>query len=161
MPRFRQTRLGLIGIAENNGVISRLYLPGEAAFTEAGGTEQGAFPPLIAEGFAQLDAYLAGKLRCFDLPLGPEGTPFMHSVWRAVRAIPYGATASYKEIAAATGNVKAARAVGLANNRNPIPILIPCHRVIGSNGKLVGYGGGLEMKRRLLDLEHVHRGTVG
>lgn len=157
MPCFRQTSLGLIGIAEKNGVIRRVYLPGEAPLSEANKTEQGAFSPLIAEAFAQLDAYFAGKLRCFDVPFEPEGTPFMHSVWRAVCAIPYGATASYKEIAAATGNVKAVRAVGLANNRNPIPLLIPCHRVIGSNGKLVGYGGGLEMKRRLLDLERLHR----
>lgn len=160
---FRQTRIGRIGIAEKEGVVSRLHLPGEATPDQASETEQAdqdVPSPLLVEAFAQLEAYLEGKLRRFDLPLGPEGTPFMHRVWQAVSAIPYGATASYKEIAAAVGNVKAVRAVGLANNRNPVPIFIPCHRVIGSNGKLVGYGGGLEMKRCLLDLERPLMETV-
>ena len=160
MPRFRQTRIGRIGIAERREAVSRLYLPGEAVPNHASEMDEDAFSPLLREAFAQLEAYLEGKLRRFDLPLGAEGTPFMHGVWRAVSAIPYGATASYKESAAAVGNVKAVRAVGLANNRNPIPIFIPCHRVIGSNGKLVGYGGGLEMKRRLLDLERPLLKTV-
>ena len=101
----------------------------------------------------ELTAYFAGKLRTFTVPLGPVGTPFQLSVWEALRQIPYGETRTYGEIAAAIGNPRACRAVGMANNRNPISILIPCHRVIGSGGALVGYGGGLEVKKFLLKLE--------
>jgi methylated-DNA-[protein]-cysteine S-methyltransferase len=101
----------------------------------------------------QLKAYFAGRLREFDLTLAPAGTPFQQSVWDALLGIPYGKTASYKDIAAVVGNPKAVRAVGAANGRNPLPILIPCHRVIGANGKLVGYAGGLDIKERLLTLE--------
>ncbi len=101
----------------------------------------------------ELAAYFAGKLRTFTVPLGPVGTPFQLSVWEALRQIPYGETRTYGEIAAAIGNPRACRAVGMANNRNPISILIPCHRVIGSGGALVGYGGGLEVKKFLLKLE--------
>jgi len=101
----------------------------------------------------QLDEYFTGKRKHFDLPLQPKGTDFQRSVWKALQEIPYGETRSYKQIAEAIGNPKACRAVGLANNRNPIWIVIPCHRVIGSNGALTGYGGGLEMKQRLLEIE--------
>lgn len=101
----------------------------------------------------QLDGYFAGTRRDFDLPLAPEGTPFQLRVWEALRTIPYGRTWSYRELAAAVGNVQAVRAVGLANGRNPLPIVIPCHRVIGSDGSLTGYGGGLPVKRALLALE--------
>jgi methylated-DNA-[protein]-cysteine S-methyltransferase len=101
----------------------------------------------------QLEEYFAGERREFDLDLAPVGTPFQLSVWRELRAIPYGATASYGEIAAAVGQPGAARAVGSANNRNPIAIVIPCHRVIGANGTLTGYGGGLPRKQQLLALE--------
>jgi len=101
----------------------------------------------------QLTAYFEGRLKRFDLPLAPVGTAFQLSVWEALKAIPYGEVASYGEIARAIGNPKAVRAVGGANARNPIPIIIPCHRVIGSDGSLTGFGGGLETKRRLLDLE--------
>jgi len=101
----------------------------------------------------QLSEYFEGKRKQFDLPIKPQGTKFQLSVWKALGDIPYGETRSYKDIATATGNPKACRAVGLANNRNPIWIIIPCHRVIGANGALIGYGGGLEMKQRLLDLE--------
>lgn len=109
--------------------------------------------PLLAETMRQLDEYFAGKRRDFDLPLAPKGTPFQQSVWAALLQIPYGTTASYGQIAAAVGNPKASRAVGMANNRNPISIIIPCHRVIGSDGSLVGYGGGLPIKKQLLELE--------
>jgi methylated-DNA-[protein]-cysteine S-methyltransferase len=101
----------------------------------------------------QLEEYFAGERREFDLELAPSGSPFQLSVWRALCAIPYGATASYGEIAAAVGQPGAARAVGGANNRNPIAIVVPCHRVIGASGSLTGYGGGLPRKRRLLALE--------
>lgn len=105
----------------------------------------------------QLDAYFAGELQEFDLPLAPLGTPFQQSVWGALRSIPYGITRSYGEIATQVGNPKAGRAVGAANGRNPIPIIIPCHRVIGSTGKLTGFGGGLPVKESLLQLEQRHR----
>jgi methylated-DNA-[protein]-cysteine S-methyltransferase len=102
---------------------------------------------------AQLTSYFAGKRRAFDIPLAPEGTPFQQQVWRALCDIPYGTTTSYAELARRIGNPKAVRAVGLANGSNPISIIIPCHRVIGSNGSLTGYGGGLPIKKALLDLE--------
>ena len=101
----------------------------------------------------QLDEYFKGKRKQFDIPLNMQGTKFQNLVWKALCEIPYGETRSYKDIAAATGNPKACRAVGLANNKNTVWIIVPCHRVIGSNGTLTGYGGGLEMKQRLLDLE--------
>jgi len=108
---------------------------------------------LLAEAETQLRSYLSGALRSFDLPLSPEGTDFRQSVWRALLSITNGQTASYSDIAAAIGNPKGVRAVGLANNRNPIAILIPCHRVIGKDGSLTGYAGGLALKRHLLELE--------
>ena len=101
----------------------------------------------------QIGAYFAGRLKRFDLPLAPQGTPFQTSVWSALLEIPYGETVSYGHIAHRLGNPKAVRAVGLANGSNPIAIIIPCHRVIGSNGSLVGYGGGLPIKQALLALE--------
>ena len=101
----------------------------------------------------QLEEYFARKRKRFDLPLSPYGTDFQRSVWNALCDIPYGKTRSYKQISFAIGNPKACRAVGLANNKNPIWIIIPCHRVIGADGTLTGYGGGLKMKQRLLDIE--------
>jgi methylated-DNA-[protein]-cysteine S-methyltransferase len=102
---------------------------------------------------AQLEEYFAGRRIAFDVPLAMEGSPFERLVWRALREIPYGATASYGEVARSIGHPLAARAVGLANGRNPISVIVPCHRVIGANGTLTGYGGGLERKRLLLELE--------
>ena len=104
----------------------------------------------------QLDAYFAGRLRRFELPLAPEGTPFQREVWSALTTIPYGETVSYGELARRVGRPAASRAVGAANGRNPIPIIIPCHRVIGADGTLTGFGGGLPIKRRLLQLEAGH-----
>ena len=101
----------------------------------------------------QLDEYFAGTRREFELPLRPRGTPFQLRVWRALCGIGYGETISYAELAARIGNPAARRAVGAANGRNPLPIVVPCHRVIGRDGSLVGFGGGLQVKRRLLDLE--------
>ncbi len=109
-------------------------------------------PYPIAE---QLDAYFAGELREFDLPLAPEGTTFQLEVWAALEEIPYGETISYLELARRIGNPAAVRAVGLANGKNPLSIIIPCHRVIGSDGSLTGYGGGLPIKEHLLMLEGV------
>jgi len=110
-------------------------------------------PGFFAAVKAQLWAYFSRELKEFDLPLAPVGTAFQLKVWQALRAIPYGQLASYKSIAEAVGNPKAVRAVGAANGKNPIPIIIPCHRVIGSDGSLTGFGGGLEIKQRLIDLE--------
>ena len=100
-----------------------------------------------------LEAYFAGQLKAFEVKLAPEGTEFQKSVWRALCEIPYGETRTYKEIAISVGKPKAYRAVGLANNRNPISIIVPCHRVIGTNGKLTGYASGLDVKEFLLRLE--------
>ena len=110
-------------------------------------------PSQLVEPIRQLRAYFAGELETFDLPLKPQGTPFQIKVWKLLCDIPYGETISYGELARRIGNPKASRAVGLANGSNPIPIIIPCHRVIGSNGKLTGYGGGLPIKEKLLALE--------
>lgn len=107
----------------------------------------------FAEEMRQLRAYFAGELREFELGLAPEGTEFQLRVWRELRGIAYGETISYAELARRVGNEKASRAVGLANGCNPIPIIVPCHRVIGSNGALTGFGGGLENKAKLLALE--------
>lgn len=109
--------------------------------------------PILRRARAQLEEYLAGRRRSFDLPLAPSGTDFQRKVWEALTRIPYGETRSYKEIAEAVGCPRGCRAVGLANNRNPISIVIPCHRVIGADGRLVGYGGGLPLKKALLRLE--------
>lgn len=105
----------------------------------------------------QLSEYFSGTRTEFDIPLAPNGTPFQKLVWRELCRIPYGQTRTYGEIAAAIGNPGAARAVGMACNRNPIWIVIPCHRIVGTGGKLTGYAGGLDLKRRLLDLEQLHK----
>ncbi len=115
---------------------------GEAAKTE-----------LAAHAERELSAYFGGRLKDFGIPVKPVGTPFQMKVWNALCEIPYGETRSYKEIAEAIGSPKAFRAVGMANNSNPIWVIIPCHRVIGADGSLVGYGGGLEVKEWLLNLE--------
>ena len=107
----------------------------------------------LKDAVRQLTAYFAGKLRDFDIPVAPAGTPFQRSVWDELQRIPYGETISYGELARRLDNPKAVRAVGLANGSNPISVIIPCHRVIGSNGSLVGYGGGLPIKQALLSLE--------
>lgn len=110
-------------------------------------------PDALADAAAQLAEYFAGERRAFELPLAPSGTPFQLRVWEELRAIPYGETRSYSELAAAVGRPSAVRAVGAANGRNPIAVIVPCHRVIGADGSLTGFGGGLERKRALLELE--------
>ena len=110
-------------------------------------------PAALKEPVRQLRAYFAGELQDFDLPLAPQGTEFQQNVWAELCKIPYGETISYGELARRIGNPNASRAVGLANGSNPIPVIIPCHRVIGANGKLTGYGGGLHIKEKLLALE--------
>ena len=144
---FYETPVGKLCIGEENGAITRVtwrQIPEESILEE---TE------LILECKTQLDAYFRGERKGFDLPLLPKGTAFQQKVWKALTEIPYGETRTYGEIAAAVGNPKAARAVGMANNKNPIGIIIPCHRVVGANGKLVGYAGGMDRKEWLLELE--------
>jgi methylated-DNA-[protein]-cysteine S-methyltransferase len=121
--------------------------------TEPAPGERNDSNPIFRETAGQLTAYLEGRLRRFDLALDLEGTPFQVRVWRELERIPYGETRSYLQIAQALGSAKAVRAVGAANGANPIPIVVPCHRVIGASGSLVGYGGGLPLKKRLLALE--------
>jgi methylated-DNA-[protein]-cysteine S-methyltransferase len=149
---FYQTSIGNLGIVADENAITRLYFDGE--------TQAGAYPllqtQLLQAAGEELQAYLAGRLKHFTLPLAPVGAAYMQRAWSALRAIPYGETRSYQGIAASLGNPLAARAVGLANNKNPIPIFIPCHRVIGKNGKLVGFRGGLAVKEHLLALERQH-----
>ena len=116
--------------------------------------------PLLKETEKQLLEYLEGKRKLFDVPLNPKGTKFMKEVWTALQEIPYGETKTYGQIAQRIGKPKAARAIGMANHRNPIPIIIPCHRVIGSNGKLVGYALGMEKKEFLLMLEGIDKNEL-
>ncbi|WP_456083361.1 methylated-DNA--[protein]-cysteine S-methyltransferase [Megamonas funiformis] len=111
---------------------------------------------LLSMATIQLDEYFQGKRTIFSLPFKLTGTPFQLAVWKELQNIPYGQTTSYKEIAQKINKPKACRAVGMANNKNPLPIIIPCHRVIGSNGKLIGYAGGLKLKNYLLELEKSH-----
>jgi methylated-DNA-[protein]-cysteine S-methyltransferase len=108
---------------------------------------------ILIEMARELQAYFAGTLRRFETPLDMQGTAFQKSVWRQLEGIPFGETRSYRQIAEAIGAPQAVRAVGAANGANPVPIVVPCHRVIGSSGKLVGYGGGIELKKKLLSLE--------
>ena len=140
--------IGALTLTANEEAITRLDFGATAADTP----EVPAIP-LLREAARQLEAYFSGALRAFDLPLAPRGTPFQQRVWQALQEIPYGERATYSDIALAVDNPKGVRAVGMANNRNPLPIFIPCHRVVGKNGGLVGYGGGLPVKERLLALE--------
>ena len=124
-----------------------------ASETDAAAGGNGGGAEVIAEAARQLRAYFAGELRSFDLPLAPAGTEFQLAVWRALGDIPYGRTESYGGLARRIGRPRAVRAVGAANGANPLPIVVPCHRVIGGDGSLTGYGGGLPIKQALLELE--------
>ena len=141
-----ETVLGSVTFVEEDGAL--LAISTHSTFE---GIEQET--PLIKEAYRQLSEYLKGERKGFDLPLLIKGTTFQQQVWKALLEIPYGETRSYKQIAVAIGNPKAVRAVGMANNRNPLLIVVPCHRVIGADGKLVGYGAGIEKKEFLLRLE--------
>lgn len=147
---------GPLTLVADDGVLSGLYMteqrhrPPEESFGTHDATAFGATEE-------QLEAYFSGELKEFTLELRLTGTPFQQTVWEQLRAIPYGETRTYGELADALGNPKASRAVGLANGKNPVGIIVPCHRVIGASGGLTGYGGGLDRKQRLLDFE---RGTA-
>ena len=145
-----QTSLGEIRITEkNNHIIGTGFrkIAEEAIRKET---------PLIRETYRQLTGYLAGERLVFDIPLKPEGTPFQLKVWDILTSIPYGTTASYRQVAEKAGNAGGARAVGMALHHNPVLILIPCHRIIGTKGDLTGFAAGLEIKKKLLDLEKTH-----
>lgn len=146
---FYETMIGLLGIKENGTDITEIYFGKDEISNKTELKET----PLIKETINQLEEYFQGKRKSFDLPFEPSGTEFQKSVWNELLRIPYGETCSYGEIAKRIGNPKASRAIGMANNRNPISIIIPCHRVIGASGKLVGYGGGIDIKEKLLNLE--------
>lgn len=147
-----ETPYGIIHIVQQGDYIVQVIL-GERPEVAEGESE------LLLKAEQQLKEYLLGKRKQFDLPFQLEGTEFQKKVWQELQRIPYGETKTYGEIAEAIGSPKAARAVGMANHKNPIPIFIPCHRVIGVKGKLVGYAYGLDMKKQLLELEkNVERG---
>lgn len=146
---YYETAIGMLGVAENGKALTDLFFENSAPPKDAVINETN----LLKEARKQLESYFNGKIKHFDLPLEVQGTDFQKSVWKALQEIPYGETRSYGDIAKRIGNGKASRAVGMANHNNPIAIIIPCHRVIGANGKLVGFGGGLDIKEYLLNLE--------
>jgi methylated-DNA-[protein]-cysteine S-methyltransferase len=150
---YLDTSIGPLLIAGDAEAIRHIYFPkrGKAHRPEQGWTESWTGP--VCEAARQLREYFEGRRTEFDLPLDPEGTPFQRTVWRHLQGIPYGQTISYGELARRAGNPKASRAVGSANGANPIPIVIPCHRVIAADGKLGGFGGSLPVKEALLALE--------
>ncbi|MDD2181502.1 MAG: methylated-DNA--[protein]-cysteine S-methyltransferase [Bacilli bacterium] len=144
---FYETIIGKIGIVATNDCITNIYFENNINNYEILET------PLIKKAYKQIDEYLKGIRKTFDIPIDYSGTEFQKRVWKALLNIPYGETKTYKEIANMIGAPIAYRAVGNANNKNPVPIIIPCHRVIGTNGKLVGYAGGLNIKEKLINLE--------
>jgi len=150
---YFETAIGTLLIAGDADAVLRIAFPrrGNAVKPEPGWQESSRGP--VGQAVQQLREYFAGKRRGFDLPLAPKGTQFQRSVWRQLQGIPYGETISYGELARRVGNPKASRAVGSANGANPLPIVIPCHRVIAGDGTLGGFGGGLPTKQTLLKLE--------
>lgn len=144
--------IGPLTLVGDDDALTELHLPNSTRTPERTPSED-RLPKPIAAAVEQLAQYFAGDRTEFDLPLAPTGTEFQVTVWSALQEIPYGETISYGELASRIGNPKASRAVGLANGRNPIAIIIPCHRVIGADGSLTGYGGGLPTKVKLLELE--------
>jgi len=145
-----QTLMGSLTLLEEEGYLVEIRFGKDGETKEEYKIEE---TPVIEKTFRQLEEYFQGRRQAFDVPLRPRGTEFQRQVWAALLDIPYGETWSYKDLAMKIQRRKAFRAVGMANNKNPLPIIIPCHRVIGSDGKLVGYGGGLKVKEKLLDLE--------
>ncbi|MDP0501216.1 MAG: methylated-DNA--[protein]-cysteine S-methyltransferase [Verrucomicrobiota bacterium JB022] len=145
------TPIGALGLGCTGGRLSRVWFLGARE-----GQDLPLPPePVLRQTVDELQAYFAGQLKRFTIPLAPSGSAFQLQVWEALCAIPWGETRSYKDIALALDNLGAIRAVGMACNRNPLPLIIPCHRVIGSSGELVGFGGGLPLKRQLLEHERI------
>ena len=148
------TPLGmLLAATDGDALVSLEFGAGRQAPRPDGDREERPAAPVLRATRKQLEEYFAGRRRVFDLPLAPAGTPFQLKAWQALRRIPYGETRSYGEQATAIGRAGGARAVGMANSRNPIVIVIPCHRVIGSDGSLTGFAAGIERKQALLRLE--------
>jgi len=153
---YVESPVGPLLLTSDGTALTGLYMePSHATESTAGWRHDAGIEPLAATA-RQLSEYFAGSRREFDLPLRAAGTAFQQSVWRELREIPYGETWSYGQLAKRIGNPNGSRAVGLANGRNPISILVPCHRVIGADGSLTGYGGGLDRKRWLLAHEGLH-----
>ena len=148
---YYSSPVGILEIKSTECYITQLL------FKEYAGTSSDVIPGVLKECIRQLDEYFSGNLQNFSLPLAPEGTHFQQSVWKALQTIPYGQTISYKQLAEKVENPKACRAVGTANGRNPIAIIIPCHRVIAADGSLGGYAGGLDTKTTLLRIEGINR----
>ena len=148
-----RTQIGNIEIEEKEGNIVRIEFTEEMNPTD----EKNVTSPVLREAIKQLQEYFAGQRKEFDLPIKMQGTEFQKKVWQALQEIPYGEVSSYGKLAEKIGNSKAGRAVGMANHRNPIAIVVPCHRVIGSNGKVVGYAGGLDKKEWLLAMEKKYK----
>ena len=148
--------VGTLLLTAEDGRLRGISFPGERA-AQTIGRDWCEDPAPFEETVAQLEAYFRGARDAFDLPLAPVGTPFQLTVWEALQTIPLGETMTYGALAARIGKPTASRAVGAANGANPLPIVIPCHRVIGADGSLIGFGGGVEIKRWLLD----HEGALG
>lgn len=150
---FFDSAIGRLGVAERDGFITEVILPGGPLPKDA----EIAETPLLHQAIVQINMFLEGRSSKFDLPLSPEGTDFQKAVWSEIAKIPPGETRTYKNIAMAIGKEHATRAVGSACHQNPIPIIIPCHRVLGVGGSLIGYNGGLELKEKLLNFESLIR----
>lgn len=154
--RVIESPVGPLTLAGNDKALTNLHMQDQShppTGRDAWVLDEQAFPEVVD----QIDAYFAGELTEFDVTLSLEGTPFQQQVWSALQDIPFGETVSYGKLAARIGQPTASRAVGLANGRNPVAIIVPCHRVIGSTGTLTGYAAGLDRKQKLLDLEQSHR----
>lgn len=149
----RETPIGVLTLTEEAGALTGVLFGPDAP--------EGALrmeTPLIRRAFAQLEEYFRGERKAFDLPMDARGTPFQRRCWRALLEIPYGQTRTYAQQAQAVGSPRAYRAVGMANHVNPLPVLIPCHRVVRADGSLTGYAGGLKIKRKLLEIEQSGKG---
>jgi methylated-DNA-[protein]-cysteine S-methyltransferase len=151
---YLQSPIGKLLLVGTDGVLEELHFsnsPGQKHIAEDWQYDEACFKKALQ----QLSEYFAGNRQEFELEIAPKGTAFQKLVWKELSKIPFGQTASYGEIAERVGNSKASRAVGMANGKNPIPIIVPCHRVIGKDGSLTGFGGGLDVKKQLLKLENV------
>ena len=157
---YYESRLGQILLTASASALTGLHFVGEKYYPGISSTwQRNANFTVIKSTLAQLDEYFAGNRKSFDIALAPEGTEFQHQVWKTLTALRYGETATYGQLAQRVGNPHAVRAVGAANGRNPISIVLPCHRVVGSDGSLTGFAGGLEAKAALLDFERAHKGA--
>ena len=145
-----ETPIGALTLVEEDGALAEVRFGKRCDDGEISDT------PLLQQAVRELSEYFSGQRKAFTVPLAPKGTPFQQKCWQALLQIPYGQTRTYGQQAAMIGNPKACRAVGMGNNRNPLPIFIPCHRVVGANGALTGYAGGLNIKEKLLQIERMN-----